>query len=113
MIRAQRRAALKSTRRHLYAKRKQLPDDLPAIIFRVYPESWLSAGPSIYSDLIDATNRFFSSGRVNAVSFMCEQHWGASGDGESVARFEFVGGPYAKYVKARSGPDRTHRPGPL
>ena len=72
----------------LNAKRKQLPNDLPAIIFCVYPESWVSVGPdAVRSGLVEAANRFFSSKRVNVVVFMGEQHWDAAGNGTLGALF--------------------------
>jgi hypothetical protein len=77
-----------TVRNALNAKRKQLPDDLPAIIFCAYPESWFAVGTELVHDgLIDVTKRFFSSKRVNAVVFMGEQHWNASGDGTLGALF--------------------------
>jgi hypothetical protein len=71
----------------LDSKRKQLPDDAPAIIFCIYPESWFSAGPDLVSsELKRAALKFFSgSKRVNAVVFMGEQHW--DGDGTVGALF--------------------------
>ena len=72
----------------LNAKRKQLPDDLPAVIFCLYPESWFTAGPDVVrAGLIKAANRFFSSKRVNVVVFMSEQHWDAAGNGTLGALF--------------------------
>jgi hypothetical protein len=66
----------------LNAKRKQLPDDLPAIIYCIYPESWFAIGPdNLTASLTAAAKRFFSSKRVNAVAFGGEQHWNTSGDG--------------------------------
>jgi hypothetical protein len=80
--------AANTVKNALNAKRKQLPDDLPAIIFCVYPESWFSIGPDLLTtNLIAAAKRFFSSKRVNAVAFMGEQHWDASGNGTLGALF--------------------------
>jgi len=65
----------------LNAKRKQIPDDAPAIVFCVYPESWFSIGPDLVrAGLIKVANRFFSSKRINVVVFASEQHWNPSGD---------------------------------
>jgi hypothetical protein len=72
----------KTVKSALNAKRKQLPDDLPAIIFCSYPETWFNIGDGLLQfNLMKAANKFFSSKRINAVVFMGEQHWDKSGDG--------------------------------
>ena len=78
-----------TVRNALNKKHKQIPDDLPAIIFCAYPESWFSIGPDLVrAGLIKAANAFFSSKkRVNAIAFMGEQHWNAAGDGTQGALF--------------------------
>jgi len=72
----------------LNAKRKQIPDDAPAIVFCVYPESWFSIGPDLVrAGLIKVANRFFSSKRINVVVFASEQHWNPSGDNSGLGAF--------------------------
>jgi hypothetical protein len=79
----------KTVKNALHAKKKQLPDDLPAIIFCSYPETWFNIGDGLLqSNLMKAANKlFFSSKRINAVVFMGEQHWDKSGDGTLGAWF--------------------------
>jgi hypothetical protein len=81
--------SMRTVRNALGAKRQQLPDNAPAIIFCVHPESWFSIGPDVVSSgLRSAADQFFAgTKRVNAIAFMGEQHWDSTGDGSLGALF--------------------------
>lgn len=65
------------------AVRKQLPNDVPAIAFCAFPESWYGIDPNPLRDALhQIAHEFFKgSRRVNAVVFLGEQHWDRAGDG--------------------------------
>ena len=71
-----------TVRNSLGEKRSQLPNNLPALIFCAYPESWLDISPDSLGPLLtSAAEKFFAStGRINAIVFMGEQRWNASKD---------------------------------
>src|SRR5260370_28685974 len=74
--------SVKTVKNALNAKRKQLPNDSPAILFCIYPESWFAVGPDLLRfGLMHTAFQFFSeSKRINTIAFMGEQHWDASGN---------------------------------